>query len=57
MPDHIEKPEYYSTIGQPDMFKSMKPEIKLDGAVAAMRQSCQLAANILEKCSKILKVM
>lgn len=56
MPDFIEKPEYYFIGDEPDMYRSSKAEIKMESGVEAMRKSCRLAANILEKCSTILKV-
>lgn len=56
IPDEIEKPEYFYRDDIPDLFKSYKTEIKLPKAVAAMRDSCRLAANILDKCGEILKV-
>lgn len=55
VPENINKPEYFHMADEPDMFKSPKPEIKMAAGIAAMRKSCRLAANILEKCSTILK--
>lgn len=56
LPEHIEKPPYYYEDDVPDLFKSPKIEIKRPKAIASMRDSCRLAANILNKCEKILKV-
>lgn len=56
VPEHIKKPEYYHMADEPDMYKSPKPEIKMGNSILAMRKSCRLAANILEKCSTLLKV-
>lgn len=56
VPDDIEKPPYCYVDDVPDLFKSYKNEIKLSKAIAAMRDSCRLAANILDKCGEILKV-
>lgn len=56
VPDHIEKPSYFQFVEEPDLFTSARPEIKMLSGVEAMRKSCRLAANILDKCSEILKV-
>lgn len=56
VPEHIEKPDYFYVNDIPDMYKSFKAEIKHAKAVQSMRESCRLAANILDSCSKILKV-
>lgn len=56
VPKHINKPKYYHEYQTPDLLTSRKPEIKLAHKISAMRESCRLAANILEKCSEILKV-
>lgn len=56
VPDVIEKPSYCFVDDVPDLFKSYKSEIKMSKAIAAMRDSCRLAANILDKCGEILKV-
>lgn len=57
VPDSIERPPYCFEEDIPDLFKSYKNEIKMSKAIAAMRDSCRLAANILDKCGEILKVM
>lgn len=56
VPEHIVEPSYTHVVDVPDLFKSYKNEIKLPNAIAAMRESCRLAANILDKCEQILKV-
>lgn len=56
VPEHIHKPKYYFQYQTPDLLTSTKAEIKLSHKISAMRESCRLAANILEKCSEILKV-
>lgn len=56
VPDGIEKPSYTYTQDVPDLFQSQKNEIKLAHAINAMRESCRLAANILDKCGQMLKV-
>lgn len=56
VPDNIQKPPYFYEHDTPDMYSSTKAEIKMPDTIAAMRKSCRLAANILEKCSTILKV-
>ncbi|XP_055299080.1 methionine aminopeptidase 1D, mitochondrial [Sitodiplosis mosellana] len=55
VPDKIERPSYTYAQDIPDLFQSYKNEIKLPNAVDAMRESCRLAANILDKCGQILK--
>lgn len=56
VPDHIKKPDYYFTYIPPDRPAVSKPEIKLNNQIIALRESCEIAATILEKCSKILEV-
>lgn len=56
VPDHINKPEYFYIADEPDIYKSPKAEIKMANSILAMRKSCRLAANILEKSSKLLQV-
>lgn len=56
IPPEIGKPPYFYTDDIPDLFTSYKTEIKLPKAVESMRDSCRLAANILDKCGEILKV-
>lgn len=56
LPDVIAKPSYYYTEDVPDLFRSYKNEIKMSKAIASMRDSCRLAANILDKCEELLKV-
>lgn len=56
VPDDIKKPPYFYENDTPDMYSSTKAEIKMMATIEAMRKSCRLAANILEKCSTILKV-
>lgn len=55
VPDHIDKPPYYETLNKPS-FTSGSIEIKNDEEISRMRASCRMAANILRKCGKILKV-
>lgn len=57
VPDEIDKPPYFYTDDIPDLFKSYKNEIKMPKAIAAMRDSCRLAANVLDKCGEIVKVI
>lgn len=56
VPELIQKPAYFYEVDVLDMYTSTKAEIKLKNSVDAMRRSCKLAANILDKCSTILKV-
>lgn len=56
IPMHIDKPPYFYQYMGPENFNMSKPEIKLNHAVNGVRKSCQIAANILEKCETILKV-
>lgn len=56
VPEHIKKPHYYffpnkasSTIG--------KIEIKNEKQIEGMRKSCKLAANILQMCTDVVKVI
>lgn len=56
VPHSIAKPPYYYEDDVPDLFQSQKNEIKMPKAIEAMRDSCRLAANILDKCEAILKV-
>lgn len=56
VPELIQKPPYFYEVDVLDMYTSSKAEIKLKNSVDAMRRSCKLAANILDKCSTILKV-
>lgn len=56
VPIDIAKPPYYLEYQPPDMFTSTGPEIKINNKIERMRDSCRLAANILEKCSKIVQV-
>lgn len=57
VPEHIEKPPYCHEEDIPDLFTSPKVEIKRPKAIESMRDSCRLAANILDKCEKLLKVI
>lgn len=56
VPDHIKKPKYYYQYQPPDIFSSETAEIKGERKINKMRDSCRLAANILEKCSKLIQV-
>lgn len=55
VPDHITKPPYYETLNKPSITTG-SIEIKNAEEISAMRGSCKLAANILKKCSEIVKV-
>lgn len=55
VPDHIVKPPYYHVPNQPS--NTLGPiEIKSDEQIQRMRDSCKLAANILESCRALVKV-
>lgn len=56
VPEHINKPEYYFQYIPPDIHAISKPEIKLEPQINAVRRSCELAATILDKVSRIVKV-
>lgn len=56
IPAYIEKPEYFYEYRAPEIFTSTKPEIKRNNAINGVRESCRIAANILEKCESILHV-
>lgn len=56
IPDAIMKPKYFYEYQPPDMFSSESAEIKMEIKISKMRDSCRLAANILEKCSKLIQV-
>lgn len=54
VPDHIKKPSYYKT-GIPDPGPETA-EVKNVQQISKMRDSCKLAANILQRVGKHLKV-
>lgn len=55
VPNNIVKPIYYKT-GEPgDSINS--PEIKTFSQIEHMRKSCKIAANILDKIGKSIKVI
>ncbi|KAJ8963082.1 hypothetical protein NQ318_018546 [Aromia moschata] len=54
VPDHIPKPSYYRT-GEPTE-NVCYPEIKNEKQIHQMRLSCKLAANILQKVEKNIKI-
>ncbi|XP_044740443.1 methionine aminopeptidase 1D, mitochondrial isoform X2 [Chrysoperla carnea] len=54
VPEHIEKPDYYKT-GEPKP-ATRDIEIKNSKQIQLLKDSCKLAANILEESGKILKV-
>ncbi|KAJ8924437.1 hypothetical protein NQ315_007233 [Exocentrus adspersus] len=54
VPEHIVKPSYYLT-GEP-VEKIDRPEVKNQLQINRMRDSCRLAADILEKIGKNIKV-
>jgi methionyl aminopeptidase len=55
VPDHINKPHYYFKLNKPS-YTIGKIEIKNETQIEGMRKSCKLAANILKKCSEVVKV-
>lgn len=55
VPDHIKKPSYYKT-GIPDASPEI-PDVKNAEQISKMRDSCKLAANILQNVGKHLKVV
>lgn len=55
VPDHIPKPSYFAT-GVPDDVIPDIPEIKNSEQILRMRDSCKLAASILNKVEKIIEV-
>jgi methionyl aminopeptidase len=55
VPDHIVKPPYYEIPNKPSKTTG-RIEIKSEFQIAGMRESCKLAANILKKCSAIIRV-
>lgn len=55
VPDHIAKPKYYNVRNQPSRTDG-NIEIKNEDQILKMRESCRLAANILNQCGKILRV-
>lgn len=55
VPDHIQKPSYYDTKNKPSRTYGTI-EIKNEEQIARMRESCKLAANILDKCKGIVNV-
>jgi len=54
VPDNIPRPSYYKT-GEPSE-SIPHPEIKNNKQIEGMRQSCRLAANILQAVGKSIKV-
>lgn len=55
VPDHITKPHYYFELTEPS--STAGPiELKSPEQILGMRESCKLAANILNKCGPILRV-
>lgn len=54
VPEHIAKPPYYTT-GQPTSSPS-RAEIKSKEQINVMRESCRLAAEILNKCGNLISV-
>lgn len=55
VPDLIDKPSYYENASRP--IQSIETiEIKNEEQIQGMRKACKLAANILKKCSDIVKV-
>ncbi|XP_057665336.1 methionine aminopeptidase 1D, mitochondrial [Diorhabda carinulata] len=56
VPDHIKKPNYFAS-GIPDKTNlPLEPELKNSLQLLGMRDSCKLAASILNKVEKIIKV-
>lgn len=55
VPAHIDKPTYYYAFEEPsDTFTN--PELVGINSIAIMRDTCRLAATILDKCQDVLKV-
>lgn len=55
MPDHIPKPAYYFDYIPPtDTFGNAM--IQRQEIIARMRDTCRLAATILDKCPQVLQV-
>lgn len=55
VPAHIVKPFYYDKINSPSRTDG-EIEIKTESEIAGMCATSKLAANILKKCSEIVKV-
>lgn len=55
VPSDINVPEYFHDLTKPSNTLGV-PEIKNSDQIAKMRQSCCLAANILESCKDVVKV-
>lgn len=55
VPDHIVKPSYYFQYEPPRMPVGFA-EVKRDGQIEKLRESCRIAANVLKKCANIVQV-
>lgn len=55
VPEHIEKPSYYYQYEPPSISEGSS-EIKRKIQIDKMRESCKLAANILNDCGKLVQV-
>ncbi|XP_058122010.1 methionine aminopeptidase 1D, mitochondrial [Anopheles ziemanni] len=55
VPEHIPKPPYYFVRNSPSDGEG-KPEIKSNQQIAGMRDSCRLAATILDRACRFAKV-
>lgn len=56
VPDYIQKPSYFYKYEPPNETEGLI-EIKRDNQANAVRDSCVIAATILEKCANILAVI
>lgn len=54
VPDHIEKPHYYSVRNSPSPTQGLI-EVKSAEQIEKMRASCRLAAQILRDCCEVVK--
>lgn len=55
VPEHIKKPFYYFSQNKPSSTIG-KIEIKNEKQIEGMRNSCKLAASILQMCNDVVKV-
>lgn len=55
VPDHIIKPHYFYELNEPANLNG-NAEINNENQIERIRKSCKIAANILKRCHKIVKV-